>query len=558
MSESKRTGVFDYLQRMGKSFIVPIALLPLAGLLLGLGSSFTNETTIATYGLGWLLAEGTPLNSVLLIMKDVGNVIIGNMALLFCMSIAFGMSNTEHAVATFASVVSYLVMNVTIGSLLQITGTVAADGTVAAGVTEGTITTVLGITTLQTGVFGGIVVGLGVAALHNRFYKQVLPDFLSFFSGTRFVPILCTLVYILVGAAMFVVWPFAQQGIFALGEFIRTSGYVGTFAYGALERLLIPFGLHQVLNMAVWQTAVGGSEIVDGVQYFGAVNMFFAELGSPNVQRFSTLATHFVTGKFAVEMAGLPAACLAMYHCARPERRKKVGGLLLSAALTSFLFGVTEPIEFTFLFIAPLLYGIHAVLMGSALVVCEFLDICVGQTFSCGLIDFLLYGVLPGQARSNWLMMLPVLVAYAVIYYAVFRALILKKNYPTPGREGAEDKLYSKKDYQEREGVVAEADREADMALMGAEEKAASQDVSMSARIMDGLGGKDNIVAVTNCASRLRVTLHDLSQIDEAELKDTGAFGIFKKDDGVQVVYGPKVTVIASEFKEYLESQGWH
>ena len=552
MSQEGTRGIFDYLQKIGKSLILPISLLPLGGLLLGVGSSFTNETTIATYGLGWLLADGTVLHSILLVMSAVGSAIINNMALLFAMSIAFGMSKTEHAVAVISAVVSYLVLNVSIEALLTVTGSITADGTIASTVTEGTLASVLGITTLQMGVFGGIITGLGAAALHNRFYKQVLPDFLSFFSGTRFVPIVCTIVFTLVGALMFVIWPPIQQGIFMLGEFIRTSGYAGTFAYGALERLLIPFGLHQILNMAIWQTAVGGTAVIDGVQYFGSVNIFFAELASPNTTQFSTLATHFITGKFAVEMAGLPAACLAMYHCARPESREKVGGLLLSAALTSFLFGVTEPIEFTFLFVAPLLFGIHAVLMGLALVVCEFLKICVGQTFSCGVIDFLLYGVLPGVGKSNWPMMVPVLIAYAAIYYVIFRAVILKMNYATPGREGSEDKLYTKKDYLEREGgKAAVSDDETVPASADAESE------GVSATIARALGGRENIVTVGNCASRLRVKLNDLDAVDESMLKDTGAFGVFKKDGGVQVVYGPKVCVVASEFIEYLQGQGW-
>lgn len=552
MSRDGTHGIFDYLQKIGKSLILPISLLPLGGLLLGVGSSFTNETTIATYGLGWLLADGTILHSILLVMSTVGSAIINNMALLFAMSIAFGMSKTEHAVAVIASVVSYLVLNVSVEALLTITGSITADGAIASSVTEGTLTSVLGITTLQMGVFGGIITGLGTAALHNRFYKQVLPDFLSFFSGTRFVPIVCTVVFTVMGAVMFVIWPPIQQGIFMLGEFIRTSGYAGTFVYGALERLLIPFGLHQILNMAIWQTAVGGTAVIDGVQYFGSVNIFFAELASPNTTQFSTLATHFITGKFAVEMAGLPAACLAMYHCARPEAREKVGGLLLSAALTSFLFGVTEPIEFTFLFVAPLLFGIHAVLMGLALVVCEFLKICVGQTFSCGVIDFLLYGVLPGAAKSNWPMMIPVLVAYAAIYYIVFRTVIVKMNYATPGREGSEDKLYTKKDYLEsKEGTSAAS------AAPEAGNPTGAQDDGISATIAQALGGKENILTVGNCASRLRVMLKDLDAVDEAALKSTGAFGVFKKDGGVQVVYGPKVCVIASEFSEYLQGQGW-
>lgn len=532
MAKSEENSIFGYLQKLGKSLFLPISLLPIAGLLLGLGASFTNESTIAAYHLESFLGDGTILNGFLSVMNQVGNVILANLPLLFAMAIALGMAKNEKAVAVLASAIAFLVMHTTIGAMLVLSGKVMADGSLAEGMAEGLITSVLGIKTLQMGVFSGIIVGIGVSMLHNRFYKQKLPDVLAFFSGTRFVPIISVLVYIFVGILASIVWPVVQSGIYALGNLIRESGYFGTFLYGAVERLLIPFGLHHILNVSFWQTAIGGSAVVDGIQVLGSQNIFFAELASPNVTQFSLAGTRFTAGKYAFMIAGLPAACLAMYRTAKPENRKVIGGMLLSAALTSIITGVTEPIEFTFLFVAPMLYGIHAVLGGLAFVIFQLLHITIGQTFSCGLIDFLLYGVLPGQAKSNWMMSIPVLAAYAVLYYGIFRFCIQKFNLPTPGREEGENKLYTKEDYKN---------------------KGNSSDTE-SEQIVLGLGGLANIVEVDNCATRLRVILKDCSLVKDEILKATGSRGVVKKGNGVQVIYGTRVSIIKSELVEYMQN----
>ena len=538
MSKQSGSGIFDYLQRLGRSLFLAISLLPIAGLLLGVGSSFTNETTLATYHLQGIFGSGTILNSLLLIMKGAGNIILANLPLLFAMAIALGMAKNEKAVAVLASAVAFLVMNASINVVLTINGKILADGTIAKGVAEGTITSVLGIQTLQMGVFAGIIVGIGVAALHNRFYKQELPDVLSFFSGTRFVPIISSLVYVVVGIACSFVWPVIQNGIYALGGVIQSSGVFGTFLYGALERLLIPFGLHHIINTSFWQTALGGTAVIDGVKVMGCQNIFFAELGSSTVTRFSLLGTQFTAGKYLVMLAGLPAACYAMYKCAKPENRKVVGSMLLGAALTSIVTGVTEPIEFTFLFVSPLLYGVHVVFTGIAFALFVVLKITIGQTFSCGLIDFILYGVLPGQAKSNWMMAIPLLVIYAILYYVIFRFCINKFNIATPGREDGENKLYTKQDYLNKDSEAAEGGNEND---------------GLSAVILEALGGKANIEELANCASRLRLILKDPSVVDEATLKGTGANGIIKKGNSVHVVYGPKVAVIKSNLQEYMD-----
>ncbi len=310
--------IFGVLQRVGRSFMLPIALLPIAGLLLGIGSSLTNPVMLQTYGLDGAIHEGTVPYAIFNLMAQCGSAVFSNLPLLFAMGVAIGMAKKEKAVAALSGAISYLVMNVSIYSMIEAHGGVDS-------MAPNTTTTVLGITTLQMGVFGGIIVGLGVAALHNRFYKIQLPQVLSFFGGTRFVPIISTAVYLLVGVGMFYLWPFVQAGITALGGLVLKSGYAGTWVYGVIERALIPFGLHHVFYMPFWQTAMGGEMVVNGVTVQGAQNIFFAELASDNVTHFSVSATRFMSGKFPFMIFGLPGAALAMYRTARPEKRKIIG-----------------------------------------------------------------------------------------------------------------------------------------------------------------------------------------------------------------------------------------
>ncbi len=535
--QRKSSGFFDVLQRVGRAFMLPIALLPIAGLLLGIGSSFTNVAMLETYKLMGIMGPGTVLYSVFTLLASVGTVIFDNLPLLFAMGVALGMAEQEKATATLSAAIAFFVMHKTINALLSISGRLTAET-----IQEGTIANVVGIESLQMGVFGGILVGLGVAWLNNRFYKIRLPNVISFFGGTRFVPIISTVAYLLVGVLMFFVWPYIQSGIYALGNLVLKSGYAGTLIYGFIERILIPFGLHHVFYLPFWQTGVGGSALIDGVMVYGAQNIFFAELASPNVTRFSVEATRFMSGKFPLMIFGLPGAALAMYTCASSDKKKLAGGLLLSAALTSMLTGITEPLEFTFLFVAPALYVIHSVLAGLSYMLMHLLGVGVGMTFSGGIIDLTLFGILQGNAKTNWVMVPLVGVIYFVGYFLLFRYLIRWRDYATPGRErdGGEVKLYTGADYNEKK----HADK-------GTPTKDAN---AVSKLILDGLGGKDNIATLDNCATRLRVTVKDPDLVSDARLRESGASGVIRRGSGVQVVYGPQVSVIKSELEDYLAS----
>ena len=536
--------IFGVLQRVGRSFMLPIAILPVAGLLLGFGSSFTNATTIQTYGLEKILGDGTILNSLLIIMNKVGSAVFDNLPLIFAVGVAIGMAKKEKEVAALSALIAFFVMNVAINAMLVITGEITADGTIASNVLEGTITSVCGIQSLQMGVFGGIV-GLGVAALHNRFHKIVLPNALSFFGGSRFVPIISTLVYMFVGIGMYFAWPVVQNGIYALGGLVTGSGYLGTLIFGIIKRALIPFGLHHVFYMPFWQTAVGGTMEVAGQMVQGGQNIFFAQLAdSANIAHFSADATRYFSGEFIFMIFGLPGAALAMYRCAKPEKKKQAGGLLLSATLACMMTGITEPLEFSFLFVAPALFAVQVVLAGSAYMIAHILNIAVGLTFSGGFLDLFLFGILQGNAKTSWLRIIPVGIIYFFLYYFIFSFLIKKFNFKTPGREDddTETKLYTKADVNARK----EAGKET------AGNTGTADPVSEA--ITQGLGGKKNISDVDCCATRLRITVHDAARVNDEIIKTTGSRGIVKKGQGVQIIYGPQVTVIKSKLEDYLET----
>lgn len=526
MKKLSQSSAFSILQRVGRSFMLPIALLPIAGLLLGIGSSLTNVTTIETYNLGSILGPGTFLNSVMQILAQTGNIVFANLPIIFAMGVALGMAEKEHGTAVLSAAIAFFIMHQTISTLLSINGQLTEGAML-----EGTVANVVGIKSLEMGVFGGIIVGLGVAALHNRFYKIQLPSVISFFGGVRFVPIISTFAFILVGILMYFVWPYIQRAIYSLGGLVLSSGYFGTFIYGTIERALIPFGLHHVFYMPFWQTGLGGSMMIDGQTIMGAQNIFFAQLASPSTTEFSVEATRFMSGKFPLMIFGLPGAALAMYSVAKPSKKKVAGGLLLSAALTSVITGITEPIEFTFLFVAPVLYVIHSIFAGLAYMIMHILNVGVGMTFSGGVIDLFLFGILQGNDKTHWLNIIWVGLIYFAVYYFLFRYLIKKFNFVTPGREDDETdtRLYTRKDVN-----------------------AAKED--KSAMIVEGLGGKDNLANLDCCATRLRVTVKDSSLVDDKLLKESGASGIIKSGSGVQVIYGPRVTVIKSNIEDYLDS----
>ena len=540
--------IFGVLQRVGRSFMLPIAVLPVAGLLLGIGSSFTNETTIATYGLQGILGNGTVLHALLIIMSKAGNVIFDNLPIIFAVGVAIGMAKAEKEVAALSAMISFFVMHASINAVLLLAGKVLADGTIAPDVLEGTIASVCGIQTLQMGVFGGILVGLGVAALHNRFYKIELPNALSFFGGSRFVPIISTVTYVGIGILMYFIWPAVQNGIFALGGLVTGTGYFGTLIFGIIKRALIPFGLHHVFYMPFWQTAVGGTMMVDGNLIQGGQNIFFAQLASSDVTHFSADATRYFSGEFIFMIFGLPGAALAMYRCAKPEKKKAAGGLLLSAALACMFTGITEPIEFSFLFVAPMLFAVQVILAGSAYMVAHILNIAVGLTFSGGLLDLVIFGVLQGNAKTSWIRIIPAGIVYFLLYYFLFSFLIKKFDLKTPGREDddEETKLYTKADVNARRTEAKEGESCS---------QAENNKDSRSAAIVMGMGGRNNITSVDCCATRLRCSIADSSLVDEKLLKSTGAVGVIVKGQGIQIIYGPQVTVIKSELEAYLAEE---
>ena len=506
--------LFSLLQRIGQSFMLPIALLPIAGIFLGIGSSLTNTNMLAAYHLKGLMGPGTAPYILFSLFNSAGSIIFDNLPILFAVGVAIGMARTEKATAALSSIVAFFVMHSTIGSLITYTGRSHSFLT-------GATTEIVGITSLQMGVFGGIIVGLGVAALHNRFYKIELPRVFSFFGGTHFIPIISAVTYVGIGILMFYIWPPIQILINDAGKLVLMSGYGGTFVYGLLERALIPFGLHHVFYMPFWQTAVGGRELVNGQLIEGAQNIFFAELASPDTSHFSVAATRFMSGKFPLMMFGLPGAALAMYTCARPENKKAVGSLLLSAAISSAVTGITEPLEFAFLFVAPPLYVIHCAFAGLSYMLMHMLNVGIGMTFSGGFLDFFLFGILQGNTKTSWLHVIPVGILYFIVYFIVFRVMILKFNYQTPGHE------------KDNAAPVNNADNK-------------------SQQILEGLGSLENISDLSCCATRLRVTLHQPSKLNKEKLLATGAAAVVANGDGVQVVYGPEVTVIHARLQDYI------
>ncbi|MGX8834878.1 glucose PTS transporter subunit IIA [Amedibacillus sp. YH-ame6] len=529
-----KSNLFGIMQRVGRSFMLPIALLPIAGLFLGLGSCLTNEATIASLHLEGILGQGMFLHDVLQVTTKVGSTIFNNLPIIFAASVALGMAKKEREIATLSAIVAFLVMHTTINGMLVADGRIV-DGKIASDVVDGTINFVCGIQSLEMGVFGGILVGLGVAYLHNRFYRIELPSVLSFFEGTRFVPIISAVVYLFVGFLMYYIWPFFQNMIFSAGDFITQSGYIGTFVFGCIKRILNPFGLHHVFYLPFWQTVVGGSMEVNGTMIYGGQNIFFAQLADPNTIHFSADATRYFTGEFLFMIFGLPGAGLAMYRCCKKEYKKIVGSFLLTACLTSVLTGITEPVEFMFLFSAPILYVIHVIFVGSAYMVAQILNITIGLTFSGGLLDFIVFGVLQGNDKTSWYLAIPVGLFYFCLYYFVFKFMIVRFNLKTIGRGGAQDLLaltiHNKKDKQESDSYVID---------------------KQAQRIVVGVGGRDNISNLDSCITKLRLTINDSAKVNKALLKQAGAAAIIMHGNGLQIIFGPKASMIRTNIKEYL------
>ncbi|ACL33546.1 PTS transporter subunit EIIC [Glaesserella parasuis] len=493
--------MFKQLQQIGKAFMLPIAILPAAGLLLGIGGALSNKATVQVYP----LLDNPVLQGIFQIMSAAGSVVFANLALLLCIGLGIGLAKRDKGVAALAAVVGYLIMTGTINALISIFSPEVKG--------------------IDTGVIGSLVMGLLTVKLHNRYHNIQLPQILGFFGGSRFVPIVTAFAAIFVGFLFFLIWPTFQGWLVSAGEGIASMGAIGTFFYGFLMRLSGAVGLHHMIYPLFWYTELGGTEIVNGETIIGAQKIFFAQLADPNHQGLFTEGTRFFAGRFDTMMFGLPAACLAMYHCVPKARRGLIGGLFLGAALTSFITGITEPIEFMFLFVAPWLYVFHAFLDGVSFFIADFLNISIGNTFSGGFIDFLLFGILQGNENTNWILVVVVGVFWAMLYYFSFRFLITKFDVMTPGRA------------EEQEEVV---------------ESTNSSLTENAHHIIEALGKAENIEHVDACITRLRVNVKDVKTVDKARLKALGAIDVLEVGGGIQAIFGAKAVLYKSEVNQIL------
>lgn len=496
--------MFKQLQKVGKAFMLPIAILPAAGLLLGIGGAFSSAATIAAYP----MLDVAWLQAIFKVMSSAGNVVFGNLPMLLCIGLCIGLARRDKGVAALAGVVGYLVMTATSSTLLSIFN---PDGSA-----------------IDTGVIGALVIGLVAVNLHNRYQNIQLPQVLGFFGGSRFVPIVTSLAAIFVGAMFYLVWPPFQQMLVAAGEAISAAGVIGTFFYGFLMRLCGAIGLHHMIYPMFWYTELGGTAVVAGASVVGAQNIFFAELADPSHTGLFTEGTRFFAGRFSTMMFGLPAAALAMYHCVPKERREKYAGLFLGVAMTSFLTGITEPLEYMFLFVCPPLYVLHAFFDGVSFLIADLLNIRIGNTFSGGFIDFFLFGVMQGNAKTNWLLEIPFGIAWAALYYVTFRFLISKFDIKTPGREDDADEIEEPK-------APAKGDLNEDAKV-----------------IIAALGGAENIEDVDACITRLRVGVKDPSKVDRDAFKKLGSAGVLDVDGGIQAIFGAKAILYKTAVLEEL------
>ena len=509
----KFSHVGQAFSQLGQAFMLPIAILPVAGLLLGLGGALTNKAAVGAYP--WLNQEW--LQTILKVMNFAGSAVFNNLALIFSLGLAVGLAKGDKGTAGLAGGVAYLVYTATISGLLQMFSPK---------------------NTIDTGVLGAIVIGCVVAYLHNHYRKVELPQFLGFFGGSRFIPIISSLAAIVIGAIFFIIWPPIQSGLTSAGYAIAKMGSFGSFLYGFLLRLTGAVGLHHTIYPMFWYTALGGTADVAGKTVVGAQNIFFAQLADPNHHGLFTYGTRFFAGRFATMMFGLPGAALAMYLCL-PKRNRKTngglylsGGLMLSAALTSFLTGITEPIEYTFLFVAPWLYVIHAFLDGCSFYVADIMNIRIGNSFSGGLIDYLLFGVLQGRDKTNWPNVLIMGVIWFFLYFFVFTFCIKKFHVGIPG-------------------MVVEDNQAADQ-IMAAGPKTDDKLYNESCEIISALGGLDNIETVSACATRLRVSLKDNNLVNDDVFKMLGAPGVLKVAGGVQAIFGGKADLYSQEINDII------
>ena len=516
-NRSVKSRLWEFFQGLGKTFMLPVALLAFMGLVLGIGSSFTSPSTIEAFPF-----LGHPILQVLFsFMGTIGGFAFTYLPVLFAMAIPMGLVRYEKGVAAFSGFIGYVIMNLSINFYLSETGKlVDADQLRQAG--QGMV---MGIQTIEMGVLGGIIVGIIVYLLHNRFYEIKLPDAFAFFGGARFVPIVTALTLSIVGILIPMIWPVFALGITGIGTIIQKAGMFGPFLFGAGERFLLPFGLHHILVAMIRFTEAGGTEVINGQTISGALNIFYAQLQSGT--GISPSATAFLSqGKMPTFMFGLPAVALAIYHTARPENRKKIKGLLISGVIATFVTGITEPIEFLFLFVAPALFVIHAFLTGLGFMVMSMLGVTIGNTDG-GILDFMIFGLMQG-IDTKWYLVLIVGAIWFAIYYIVFRYAITKFNIKTPGRE------------------ELNPEKEAD--------STANDGSSYAEQVLQALGGKGNIQSLDNCVTRLRLVVEDMDKVNEKVLKEQcRVLGVVKLDEhNLQVVIGPQVGILKSQIEKII------
>ncbi|HEM3078635.1 PTS transporter subunit EIIC [Streptococcus suis] len=496
---------FKKFSQLGQAFMLPISILPVAGLLLGIGGALSNSNALAQFP----VLDQAWLQAVFTIMSTAGSAVFANLALIFAIGVAVGLADADKGTAGLSAGVAYLVYTATISGFLTLFADKGAS--------------------IDTGVLGALAIGITVATLHNKYRKIELPAFLGFFGGSRFIPIISSFAAIAIGSIFYIIWPPIQNLLVDFGKAIAEMGSFGTFLYGFGLRLTGAFGLHHTIYPMFWYTSLGGSEVVAGETIQGAQNIFFAQLADANHTGLFTYGTRFFAGRFATMIFGLPASCLAMYHAIPKENRKKVGSFYSSSALTSLLTGITEPIEFSFLFVAPWLYVVHAFLDGLSFLVADLLQIRIGNSFSGGLIDYLIFGVFQGNDKTNWIYVIPVGLLWAAVYYLVFKFLVTKFHVLVPGMESSDQASHSEK-------VLSNGSSLRDNAIA----------------IIDALGGADNIENVTACATRLRVSLRNSGLVDKGVIQSIGATAVLDVKGGIQAIFGGKAILYSQEINQIL------
>ncbi|MCJ7428405.1 PTS transporter subunit EIIC [Streptococcus suis] len=496
---------FKKFSQLGQAFMLPISILPVAGLLLGIGGALSNSNAVAQFP----VLDQAWLQAVFTIMSTAGSAVFANLALIFAIGVAVGLADADKGTAGLSAGVAYLVYTATISGFLTLFADKGAS--------------------IDTGVLGALAIGITVATLHNKYRKIELPAFLGFFGGSRFIPIISSFAAIAIGSIFYIIWPPIQNLLVDFGKAIAEMGSFGTFLYGFGLRLTGAFGLHHTIYPMFWYTSLGGSEVVAGETIQGAQNIFFAQLADANHTGLFTYGTRFFAGRFATMIFGLPASCLAMYHAIPKENRKKVGSFYSSSALTSLLTGITEPIEFSFLFVAPWLYVVYAFLDGLSFLVADLLQIRIGNSFSGGLIDYLIFGVFQGNDKTNWIYVIPVGLLWAAVYYLVFKFLVTKFHVLVPGMESSDQASHSEK-------VLSNGSSLRDNAIA----------------IIDALGGADNIENVTACATRLRVSLRNSGLVDKGVIQSIGATAVLDVKGGIQAIFGGKAILYSQEINQIL------